>query len=160
VESSTDDRNLWPASGLLSERRRQQPLTPPREAGVPEEPRLWLSLAGAFLFPRATAGSLRGVTIPQPNCRAGEIVRSCGWAGALLGREPQMTRILVAVVVALLLTNSSFAQSYCDQVRQAVATYGYAAAKRHAMATYSKREVEVADRCVRGGHRPKRKIKA
>ena len=60
-----------------------------------------------------------------------------------------MTRILVAVVVALLLTNSSFAQSYCDQVRQAVATYGYAAAKQHAMATYSKREVEVADRCVR-----------
>ena len=65
-----------------------------------------------------------------------------------------MTRIVIAVVVALLLTNSSFAQSYCDQVRQAVATYGYAAAKRHAMAAYSKREVEVADRCVRGGHRP------
>jgi hypothetical protein len=44
----------------------------------------------------------------------------------------------------------------------AAATYGYAAAKRHAMATYSKREVEVADRCVRGvrgGHRHKRKIK-
>jgi hypothetical protein len=71
-----------------------------------------------------------------------------------------MTRILVAFVVALLLTNSSMAQSYCDQVRQAVATYGYAAAKRHAMATYSKREVEVADRCVRGGHRSKRKIRA
>jgi hypothetical protein len=34
-----------------------------------------------------------------------------------------MTEILVAVVVAQLLTNSSFAQSYCDQVRQAVATY-------------------------------------
>jgi hypothetical protein len=46
-----------------------------------------------------------------------------------------VTRILVAVGVALLLTNSSFGQSYCDQVRQAVATYGYAAAKRHAMAT-------------------------
>src|ERR1700688_3356835 len=72
---------------------------------------------------------------------------------------PQMIRILVAVVVAVLLTNSSLAQSYCDQVRQAVATYGYAAAKRHAMATYSKREVEVADRCMRGGHRSKRKIR-
>jgi len=71
-----------------------------------------------------------------------------------------MIRILVAVVVALLLTKSSIAQSYCDQVRQAVATYGYAAAKRHAMATYSKREVAVADRCVRGGHRSKRKVKA
>ena len=78
---------------------------------------------------------------------------------ALLRREPRMFRIPVAVVVALLLTSSSMAQSYCDQVRQAVATYGYAAAKRHAMATYSKREVEVADRCVRGGHRSKRKIK-
>jgi len=70
-----------------------------------------------------------------------------------------MTRILVAVVTALLLTNSSMAQSYCDQVRQAVATYGYAAAKRHAMATYSKREVEVADRCVRGSTRSKRKAR-
>jgi hypothetical protein len=70
-----------------------------------------------------------------------------------------MTRILGAVVVALMLTNASIAQSYCDQVRQAVATYGYAAAKRHAMATYTKHEVEVADRCVRGGHRTKRKIR-
>jgi hypothetical protein len=71
-----------------------------------------------------------------------------------------MTKIVVATAFALLLTNSSFAQSYCDQVRQAVATYGYAAAKRHAMATYTRREVEVADRCVTGGHRPKRKFKA
>jgi hypothetical protein len=70
-----------------------------------------------------------------------------------------MTKVLAAVVVALLMTNSSMAQSYCDQVRQAVATYGYAAAKAHAKATYSKREVEVADRCVTGGHRPQRKIK-
>jgi hypothetical protein len=70
-----------------------------------------------------------------------------------------MIRIPAAVVVALLMTNSSMAQSYCDQVRQAVATYGYAAAKQHAMATYTKHEVEVADRCVRGGHRTRRKIK-
>jgi len=70
-----------------------------------------------------------------------------------------MTKVVVAVVVALLMTNFSMAQSYCDQVRQAVATYGYAAAKAHAMATYSKKEVEVADRCVRAGHRPMRKIK-
>jgi hypothetical protein len=68
-----------------------------------------------------------------------------------------MIRILVACAIALLLTNSSMAQSYCDQVRQAVATYGYAAAKRHAMATYSKKEVEVADRCVRASTRSKRK---
>jgi hypothetical protein len=70
-----------------------------------------------------------------------------------------MIRILAAVAVALLLTDASMAQSYCDQVRQAVATYGYAAAKQHAMATYTKHEVEVADRCVRRGHRTKRKIK-
>jgi hypothetical protein len=61
--------------------------------------------------------------------------------------------ILCAGAVTVVLTSSSWAQSYCDQVRQAVATYGYAAAKRHALAHYSKHEVEVADRCVRGGHR-------
>ena len=70
-----------------------------------------------------------------------------------------MMRILFAVAVALLLTNSSMAQSYCDQVKQAVATYGYAAAKRHALATYTAKEVEIADRCVKGGHQPKRKVK-
>jgi hypothetical protein len=59
-----------------------------------------------------------------------------------------MTRILAAIGVVLLLTSSSFAQSYCDQVRQAVATYGYTAAKRHAMTHYSREEVEVADRCL------------
>jgi hypothetical protein len=62
-----------------------------------------------------------------------------------------MIRISVAVAVALLLTNAAMAQSYCDQVKQAVATYGYAAAKAHAMAHYTKHEVEVADRCVTGG---------
>ena len=59
-----------------------------------------------------------------------------------------MTRILVAVGVALLLTNSALAQAYCDQVRQAVATYGYAAAKRHALANYGKEAVRAADKCV------------
>jgi hypothetical protein len=61
-----------------------------------------------------------------------------------------MTRILAGIAVVLLLTSSSFAQSYCDQVRQAVATYGYTAAKQHAMAHYTKEEVRVADRCVTG----------
>jgi hypothetical protein len=60
-----------------------------------------------------------------------------------------MTRVLFAVAVTLLSTSSSFAQSYCVLVRQAVATYGYEAAKRHAMAHYTKEEVEAADRCVR-----------
>jgi hypothetical protein len=68
-----------------------------------------------------------------------------------------MFRILSTIAFALLLTNFAMAQSYCDQVRQAVATYGYAAAKQHAMAHYSAREVAVADKCVSGGHRTKRR---
>jgi hypothetical protein len=63
-----------------------------------------------------------------------------------------MIRILVALGVVLLLTNSSLAQSYCEQVRQAVATYGYVAAKRHAMAHYSRKKVRAADKCVRRGN--------
>ena len=59
-----------------------------------------------------------------------------------------MTRILTTIGIVLLLTSPSLAQSYCAQVRQAVATYGYAAAKRHAMAHYTAREVRAADRCV------------
>jgi hypothetical protein len=63
-----------------------------------------------------------------------------------------MIRVVVSVGFVLLLTNFSLAQSYCQQVRQAVATYGYAAAKRHALAHYSIREVRAADRCVRRGN--------
>lgn len=71
-----------------------------------------------------------------------------------------MTKVtLCAFAVVLLLTNSSSAQSYCDQVRQAVATYGYAAAKRHAMAHYSKEAVAAADKCVRGTRQPLRRSK-
>jgi hypothetical protein len=66
-----------------------------------------------------------------------------------------MTRIVVAVGVALLLTGSASAQSYCDQVKQAVATYGYKAAKRHAMLHYSRQAVIAADKCVTGKHREK-----
>jgi hypothetical protein len=62
-----------------------------------------------------------------------------------------MTRILAAIAVVLLLTSSSLAQSYCEQVRQAVATYGYTAAKRHAMAHYTREEVRVGDRCLTSG---------
>jgi hypothetical protein len=72
-----------------------------------------------------------------------------------------MIRILFGVAFAMLMTNASMAQSYCDQVKQAIATYGYAAAKAHALAHYTRHEVEVADRCVSGGggHRAKRKAK-
>ena len=60
--------------------------------------------------------------------------------------------ILFAVGIALMLTNSSLAQSYCDQVRQAVATYGYNAAKRHALAHYDIRAVRAGDRCLTKRH--------
>jgi hypothetical protein len=70
-----------------------------------------------------------------------------------------MIRILFGVAFALLLTNAAMAQSYCDQVKQAIATYGYAAAKAHALAHYTRHEVAVADKCVTGGggQRAKRK---
>ena len=60
-----------------------------------------------------------------------------------------MARISAAISIVLLLTSPSLAQSYCAQVREAVAKYGYVAAKRHAMAHYSREEVRAADRCVR-----------
>jgi hypothetical protein len=60
-----------------------------------------------------------------------------------------MTRTLVAFGVVLLLTNSSSAQYYCGQVMQAIAIYGYDAARQHAMAHYGREAVEAGDRCVR-----------
>ena len=39
-----------------------------------------------------------------------------------------ITRFVIAVGVATLLVGSASAQDYCDQVKQAVATYGYASA--------------------------------
>ena len=66
-----------------------------------------------------------------------------------------MTQIIVAVGVALLTTTSySWAQSAanCDQIRQAVAQYGYAAARAHAMRTYGADAVRSGDKCLgRGG---------
>ena len=64
----------------------------------------------------------------------------------------RMTRILVAFGVVLLLTNSSSAQYYCEQVMQAIAIYGYDAARQHAMAHYGREAVEAGDRCVRDRH--------
>jgi hypothetical protein len=64
-----------------------------------------------------------------------------------------MTRIVIAVGALLLLTNFSSAQSsmsdsQCEQIRQAVKQYGYAAARRHAMANYGKEAVAAGDRCL------------
>jgi len=50
----------------------------------------------------------------------------------------------------MLATYPAFAQSYCEQVRQGIAQYGYAAARRYALEHYSPQEVRAADRCVAG----------
>ena len=63
--------------------------------------------------------------------------------------------LLIAFGLALLLPNPASARSsssYCAQVRQAVATYGYTAARRHALAHYGPKAVRAGDRCLAGGH--------
>jgi hypothetical protein len=79
--------------------------------------------------------------------------------GVVRKKAVQMIRILVAFGVVLLLTSSSLSQSYCEQVRQAVATYGYAAAKRHAMAHYGPQGVAAGDRCLRRRHLRRRHLR-
>ena len=59
-----------------------------------------------------------------------------------------MIRFLAGGALILLTTYPAFAQSYCDQVRQGIEQYGYAAARRYAVEHYSPREVRAADRCV------------
>ena len=46
-----------------------------------------------------------------------------------------MTRILIAVGVALLFTSRAWAQSEanCEEIKQAIATYGYEEARKHAL---------------------------
>jgi hypothetical protein len=64
-----------------------------------------------------------------------------------------MKRILVAVGVALLTTSYSWAQSAanCDQIRQAVAQYGYPAAHAHAMRNYGAEAVRNGEKCLGRG---------
>ena len=59
-----------------------------------------------------------------------------------------MTRIIIMVAVALVLTNRAWAQSEanCDEIRQAVATYGYEEARRHALANYGAEAVEAGEK--------------
>jgi hypothetical protein len=64
-----------------------------------------------------------------------------------------MMRILMVVAVALLLTGRASAQSEanCDQIRQAVAQYGYEEARRHAMIHYGAEAVEAGEKkCLAG----------
>jgi hypothetical protein len=79
-----------------------------------------------------------------------------------LGKEAiDMRRILVAAGLALLTTSSAWAQSAanCDQIRQAVAQYGYAAARAHAMRTYGADAVRNGDKCLGRGGRVVRHVR-
>jgi hypothetical protein len=60
-----------------------------------------------------------------------------------------MTRILVAAIgVALLLTGRAWAQSEanCEEIRQAIATYGYEEARKHALIHYGQEAVEAGEK--------------
>jgi hypothetical protein len=63
-----------------------------------------------------------------------------------------MRRSLLLVGVVLLIADSSFAQgeptpSQCLLVRQAVAQYGFAAARRYALEHYGAEAVKTGDKC-------------
>ena len=60
-----------------------------------------------------------------------------------------MIRFVIAVGGAVLLAGSASAEDpRCEQVKQAVATYGYAAARKHALENYGKEAVAFGDKCL------------
>ena len=59
-----------------------------------------------------------------------------------------MIRILAAIGIALIVETPALAQSYCDQVKQGVATYGYDAARKYAAEHYGEQAAEAGDRCL------------
>jgi hypothetical protein len=65
-----------------------------------------------------------------------------------------MPRFLLLTGAILLTVDYSYAQSQdldptqCQQLRQAVAQYGYAAARQHAMETYGPEAVKAGDKCL------------
>lgn len=59
-----------------------------------------------------------------------------------------MKAVVLGLAFAGIAAGSASAQSYCPQVRQAVATYGYEAAKRYALANYTPEQVRAAERCL------------
>jgi hypothetical protein len=66
-----------------------------------------------------------------------------------------MPRFLLLTGVILLMADYSFAQDYspdptpmqCQLIKQAVAQYGFAAARRHALETYGPEAVKTGDKC-------------
>ena len=68
-----------------------------------------------------------------------------------------MIRFLVAIGATFILTNPLLAGSVpsaanCEQIRQAVATYGYATAKRYGLAHYGIEAVRYGERCLMTKH--------
>jgi hypothetical protein len=65
-----------------------------------------------------------------------------------------MPKFLLLTGALLLMPGYAFAQApsadQCQQIKQAVAQYGYAAARRHAMETYGPDAVKVGDQCFAG----------
>lgn len=86
-----------------------------------------------------------------------------------------MPRFTLVVSLILLMTGYAFAQydqepdpMQCQQIRQAAAQYGFAAARQHALATYGPEAVKMGDKCfakssargtsLRRGHAPRRSV--
>jgi hypothetical protein len=76
-----------------------------------------------------------------------------------------MLRSLLVAAIILLTADYSFARytqepdpMQCQQIRQAVAQYGFAAARRHAMATYGPEAVKIGDKCF--AKKPRRRHSA
>jgi hypothetical protein len=63
-------------------------------------------------------------------------------------KEAIMKKLAVGFAFLLLGTNASFAQDYCEQVKQGIEQYGYKAARQYAVDHYTREEVRAADRCV------------
>jgi hypothetical protein len=64
-----------------------------------------------------------------------------------------MRKFLAVAGLISLMTDYSLAQSgpdrgQCEQIRQAVAQYGYSAARRHAMANYGPQAVQAGEKCL------------
>jgi hypothetical protein len=65
-----------------------------------------------------------------------------------------MPKSLLLAAIILLVADYAFAQysqepdpMQCQQIRQAAAQYGFAAARQHALATYGPEAVRMGDKC-------------
>jgi hypothetical protein len=74
----------------------------------------------------------------------------------LVAAVAAMPGFLLLTGVILLMADYSFAQDYspdptpmqCQLIKQAVAQYGFAAARRHALETYGPEAVKTGDKCL------------